>query len=333
MTAATETENDEATARKLLLSLRLLDSRRQRLELEVSAKRKEWKDQLTATSKELHAKIDDGLPTEDHDCRKRLKQIQNLFRQRQREESARDEQVDAIQSKLKSVEAAIVEVIRSEPSAQRSLDFDEGEQGMTLTKETAVTVASALQDALKQGAQQTPDMDDLRSQLERMGAKGLRVVDPPADEPANDSEVDEDTREDEGEEIEDDGSEESGPDDDNEIADEDEEPDEEAVDSDEPPEASEADVPALQSVDDWPGKITDRNGRALKPGYRCRVLGSDGGRGHEDCIIIMACANTVDEDGDIVLSLWNAKEGQFPAYAAFIVREEKNGQPVRYRPA
>ena len=174
--SAIQTKNDETTARQLLLSLRLLDGRRQRLEHELGATKQRYKDELTDVTKRMNAKIDEGLPVDDEDCRKRLRTIQQLFRERQRTEEDKSEAIDEVKSSLKSVEASIVEVIRSEPSSQQSLEFDgDGLPGMSLTTDTARVIAVALEDAEGQGAETTPDMDELRGRLNELGAK-LRVV-------------------------------------------------------------------------------------------------------------------------------------------------------------
>ena len=190
--SATQTQNDEATARQLLLSLRLLDSRRQRLEHELDATKKRFKDDLSEVTKRMNAKIDDGLPIDDSDCRGRLRLIQNLFRERQRVEEDKSEALDKAKSALKSVEASIIEVIRSEPSAQQSLEFDaEAGEGLSLTTDTARVIAEAIRNAEDEGAEMGPDMEELRERLANMGAT-LRVVgedDKPKPKPKNSQEV------------------------------------------------------------------------------------------------------------------------------------------------
>lgn len=191
---ATQTDNDETTARQLLLSLRLLDSRRQRLGLELDATKKRFKDDLTEVTKQMHAKIDDGLPVDDEDCRGRLRLIQTLFRERQRVEEDKAEALDKAKSALKSVEASIIEVIRSEPTSQQSLEFEADGEGLSLTSDTARVIADAMRNAEEEGAEIGPDMEELRERLNAMGAT-LRVVgdgedaDEPKAEPKNSQEI------------------------------------------------------------------------------------------------------------------------------------------------
>lgn len=159
-----------------LAALRILDGRRERLELELKAKRKEWADTLTGLSKALHALIEKPNPAKK-DCPKRLNQIRAAFNERQEAEKEKAKEVDAITSRLKRVEAAIVELIRHDPDDdQMELDVEDKAGSLNMTTDTAKAVHESISDQVRQGGELTPDVEDLRKQLDGMGLSDLALV-------------------------------------------------------------------------------------------------------------------------------------------------------------
>lgn len=170
-------QNMDAVRR--LAALRTLDARQERLELEVKAKRKEWADILTEQSKVLHGLIEKPNPAKK-DCAGRLNQIREAFELRQESEKTKAKEIDSLTSRLKKVEAAMVELIRHDPEDdQMTLDVEETADGLNMTTDTATAVHEAIGDQLRQGGELTPDMKDLKGQLDGMGLStpALAIVD------------------------------------------------------------------------------------------------------------------------------------------------------------
>ena len=185
MTAAEQTNADEMSARQRLQALRLLDSRRQRLEHEVKSTRKKWSDKLTELTQSLNGKIKDNEPSKDNDCRKALKSIKKALEKREAAEKQKKREIDEATSKLAEVEAGIIELIRSRPSDQQTLELDPeaAGSGVYMTNDTAKAVGAAMEDHVEQGGEMTADMDDLKGRLKDLGVEGLSLVPNDNDEP------------------------------------------------------------------------------------------------------------------------------------------------------
>jgi predicted ribosome quality control (RQC) complex YloA/Tae2 family protein len=165
-----------------LAALRALDARKERLDLTLKATRKQWADTLTEKTQTLHKLIEKPNPAKK-DCANRLNEIREAFEARQEAEKQKQREVDEITSRQKKVEAAMVELIRHDPEDdQMTLDVENTEDGLGMTTDTATAVNDAIGDHVKQGGEMSPDLEDLKGQLDGMGLKApntLRVLDDP----------------------------------------------------------------------------------------------------------------------------------------------------------
>lgn len=172
-------ESKDAVER--LAALRLLDSRKTRLGIEVGAARKKWADDLGDKSKELHKQIELPNPGKFTEAKKRLDLIRSLFEERKEIEAAKKIQLDKLTAETKKTEAAIVELIRSDlDDNQQELEL-EGSAGpkLNMSPDTAKMVGAAITSVRDDGGELSPSEEGLADTLSEMGVFGLSLVDDP----------------------------------------------------------------------------------------------------------------------------------------------------------
>ena len=180
---ATPSPIESMDAVRRLAALRILDARKERLDLRLKAKRKEWADALGEQTKALHETIEQPNPGKLKEAKDRLDRIRSLYERRKEMENEKKKEIDAITTQTNRVEAAIVELIRSDPDdMQQELELDDkASPTLNMTADTAKEVGEAIQDLTREGAEITADVEDLKTQLKDMGLASLRLVDDPGD--------------------------------------------------------------------------------------------------------------------------------------------------------
>lgn len=172
-------------ARARLSALRVLDGRKQRLETELKSTRKTWSDALTELTKAMHELIDQTNPVKSSDCRTRLNEIREAREEKQQAEADKKKEIDSVTSRVSRVDAAMVELIRTDTDDQMGLDLggNEVSPGLRMTSDTAETVGAALSTIKDDGGELSPDLAELELALESMGMADLTLAPEPEDDP------------------------------------------------------------------------------------------------------------------------------------------------------
>jgi len=165
----TKTENDERTARNILLSMRLLEQRRERLEKSKNDASKRFADNLTDVSRDLHDLIESTAPIEDAECRERLLEIKDLFAARKDLENRKKIELDKIKATIAENDAAFHECLRAEPSAQQTLGFGDGKPTLGVSPQSELAISSAIDEVIELGTPETDSLTELRSMLTTLG--------------------------------------------------------------------------------------------------------------------------------------------------------------------
>lgn len=200
----TKTNNDEPTARRLLVAMRLLDQRRTRMETEQGDTRKKFAERLKEATQSLNEEIQAEPPLDDADCREQLQEIKTRFKSREAIKDAKKLELDKIKAAIAEIKSAIAECMRVEPE-QISFEFLD-QAGLGVSEAASRQVFSAVEDAIGMGAPPEGPLLELREMLVAFGGELYAEANASKPEPAVAGEGPEADDDDDDDEQDDDGN-------------------------------------------------------------------------------------------------------------------------------
>ena len=188
----TETTSDPHRAR--VAAIRLASSRMKRMQTDLDAARKRWKDKLTDATQEFNALIPESEADLPDDAQMRLVDIV-LARKKQKDlESEKKKEIDKLAKRQERAKARFWELVDSEvEDPQISMALGEaslGDGGLGVSNEAAREVFLEIREMERLGGRLDPDTEDLKRRLEAQGFADL-TLDEEDDESESDDEPEE----------------------------------------------------------------------------------------------------------------------------------------------
>lgn len=172
-----EPVHQTTSAEERLLTLRLLISRKQRLDNQMKAVKAKWRDILDEKTRAISALIDPEVPVDPDMALPRLIELRDTWKSRQHAETEKAAEVSKVKAQIEKTEATWYEVLMTSNSAEQlPLPSGLGASDPWITADVASTVNEELASLQSAGAEFSPDMESLRARLDAIGVGSIRLV-------------------------------------------------------------------------------------------------------------------------------------------------------------
>lgn len=194
MTATAMTTPDDSPHRLRLTAIRAADSRRTRLENDLDAAKKRWKDKLTEATQAFTALLPKNEADLPDDARARLVDLFKADKEHTKVVDAKAAEVKGLKKKLEKADAAFLELVRSQvEDGQVALALGDATltEGLGVSDETARGLFAAIAEVEESGGKLDADMEHLKATLAKQGYTKLSLEDDDS-EPADADDSDDD---------------------------------------------------------------------------------------------------------------------------------------------
>jgi hypothetical protein len=192
MTAEANLPTYDNPHRARLAAIRLQSSRKRRIETDLAAAKKRFKDELTEATQEFNALLPEHEADLPDDARERLVDLFKAFQERKEVEATKKRELDSLTKKLKASTARLWELVDSEvEDTQVSMALGDTSlaDGLGVSKETARELYIEIREVESAGGKLDGDTADLKRRLEAQGFTAMTLDDEPGeDDAANDAE-------------------------------------------------------------------------------------------------------------------------------------------------